>query len=110
MKIFTFGNDGWNEYVYEDFDSFFDNVVQTETFFMFSDCTEEEIEEFFDDVASETAGLDDEDYYRFFTYKRDFMNKKDIYVYNDLVLTTFDKLLENTQSYLNYLEEIKLKF
>lgn len=109
MNIFAFRNDGWEEYNYEDFDNFFDDIVQTETIFMFSNCTEDEIDDFLDKLESKSTGLDDVDYYRFDCTRSDSMTKDDIYLFYDLELQTLDEVIKQREGELKYFKNLKAK-
>lgn len=64
MKIETFVGNKWVEVEGYDFDDFMGQVVEGEVPFRFTDCTEDEIDNFANYCKEESAGLDDCDYYR----------------------------------------------
>ena len=109
MKIFTFdeNNNEWIEYNYEDFDGFFDDIVQNECAFRFTECTEKEIDIFLDYITKKSTCLDDCDYYRFSCDRRTIDTIEDVYIFNDLILYTLDEIIKLTQSHLNYYKELK---
>ena len=111
MKIFIFkDNKEWIEYAdYNDFDSFFDDVIQEDCAFKFADCTEEEIDNFLDYIQAKSTCLDDCDYYRFSCDRRTIDTIEDVYIFNDLILYTLDEIIKLTQSHLNYYKELKEK-
>lgn len=111
MNIFYFrNNEEWVNYTSPfDFDNIFNDIILEGCLFQFSDCTEDEIDEFLDNIDAESSGLDDVYYYRFCCDRSDSMTKNDIYIFNDLVLTTFDKLIESVKNRLKDLETLKEK-
>lgn len=62
MKVKVFENNEWREADGYDFDDFVSDVVYSELPFVFTDCTNEEIEEFVGYLNEESTGLDDGEY------------------------------------------------
>ena len=59
MKVKVFENNEWREVDGYDFDDFVSDVVYPELPFVFTDCTDEEIEKFVNYLNEESTGLDD---------------------------------------------------
>lgn len=111
MRIFTFdeNNNEWIEYNYEDFDGFFDDIVQNECAFKFAECTEDEIDGFLCKIEEKSTCLDDCDYYTFSCERRNSDTINDIYIFDNLVLYTLDEIIALRQRQLNYFKELKEK-
>jgi hypothetical protein len=110
MKIFVFANDKeWTEYNYEDFDGFFDDIVQRECAFKFGECTEWDINVFLENLEEKSTCLDDCDYYSFSCNRLPSDTIEDVYIFNDLRLYTLDELIALRQRQLNYYKELKSK-
>lgn len=62
MKIKVFEQNKWREVDGYDFDDFLSAVVYSELPFKFTDCTDEEIENFVNYLNEESTGLDDGEY------------------------------------------------
>jgi len=87
MRIEIFLNNKWEEVEGYDFDDFMDEVINAEIPFRFTDCTEDEIDNFADYCSNESAGLDDCDYYRI---DFDFDTPHEVYIYDDCVCRLFE--------------------
>ena len=111
MRIFTFdeNNNEWIEYNYEDFDGFFDDIVQNECTFRFTECTEDEIDSFLYELEKKSTCLDDCDFYTFSCERRDSDTINDTYIFDNLVLYTLDEIIALRQRQLNYFKELKKK-
>ena len=110
MKIFVLANNKeWIEYNYKDFDGFFDDIVQKECAFRFAESTENEIDDFLENLEENSTGLDDCDYYSFNCERRILDTIEDVYIFYDLVLYTLDEIIALRQKQLNYYKELKRK-
>lgn len=110
MKIFVFANDKeWTEYSYEDFDGFFDDIVQWECAFRFAESTESEIDNFLENLREKSTRLDDCDYYSFCCDRRSSDTIEDVYIFDNLVLYTLNEIIALRQKQLNYYKELKRK-
>ena len=107
MKIFVFKNDEeWIEYPCNNFDSFLNDIIKEECIFKFVDCTEKEIDTFFEDLEYKLMRLDNEDYY---CHRLNTNTIKDTYIFIDLVLYTLDEVIRLRQRQLNYYRELREK-
>ena len=110
MKIFIFANNKeWAEYIYEDFDGFFDDIVQEECVFRFAECTEEEIDDFLENLEEKSTCLDDCDYYSFSCNRLSSDTIENVYIFDNLKLYTLDEIIALRQKQLNYYKELKKK-
>ena len=62
MKVKVFEKNKWREVDGYDFDDFLSAVVYSEFPFKFTDCTDEEVEDFVDYLNEKSTALDDGDY------------------------------------------------
>lgn len=107
MKLMYFGKNFWIElHGYEDFETFYEEIVLEECAFKFIDGTAEEIERFFLKMGESCGGLDDCDYYRF-DCDCDFDEADTIFIFDDLSLFTLDDVIRGHEIIANSYRQIK---
>ena len=101
MKLMYFGQKIWIELDnFEDFDTFYEEIVLNECAFKFIDGTVEDIEKFFLKMADSCDGLDDCDYYRF-DCDCAFNGADTIFIFDDLSLFTLNGAIGRHESIAN---------
>ena len=107
MKMMYFGQKIWIELDnFEDFDTFYEEIVLNEYAFKFIDGTAEDIERFFLKMEESCGGLDDCDYYRF-DCDCNFDEADTIFIFDDLSLFTLDDVIRRHESIANSYRNIK---
>lgn len=107
MKLMYFGKRTWIELDnFEDFDTFYEEIVLEECAFKFIDGTAEEIEKFFLKMEESGGGLDDCDYYRF-DCDCVFNEADMIFIFDDLSLFTLDNVIRRHETIMNTYKNIK---
>lgn len=107
MKMMYFGKKIWIELDnFEDFDTFYDEIVLNECAFKFIDCTVEDIEKFFLKMEKSGSGLDDCDFYRF-DCDCAFDEVDTIFIFDDLSLFTLNGAIRRHESIIDFYRDIK---
>ena len=107
MKLMYFGKKIWIELDnFEDFDTFYEEIVLEECAFKFIDGTVEDIEKFFLKMEKLSTGLDDCDYYRF-DCDCAFDGADTIFIFDDLSLFTLNGAIGRHESIMNFYKQIK---
>ena len=106
MKIMKFVDKKWVEVKNaENFDTFLIEIVWKECPFIFTDCTEEEKDDYIDRIGEESTALDDCDYYRFNC--DDESSVDEIFIFDDLVLCTLDRVIRYYERVAENFRKIK---
>ena len=107
MKLMYFKNENWVELEnYDDFDTFYEEIILEERAFKFIDGTVEDIEKFFLEMEESGGILDDCDYYRF-DCGCVFNEVDTIFIFDDLNLFTLDDVIRRHESIANSYRQIK---
>lgn len=107
MKLMFFKDENWIELDnFEDFDTFYEEIVLEECAFKFIDGTAEDIEKFFLKMAESCGGLDDCDYYRF-DCDCTFNGADTIFTFDDLSLYTLNGAIRRHESIADHYRQIK---
>lgn len=107
MKLMYFGQKIWIELEnYEDFETFYEEIVLEECAFKFIDGTAEDIEKFFLKMKKLSTGLDDCDYYRF-DCDCAFDGADTIFIFDDLSLFTLNGAISRHESIMDFYKQIK---
>lgn len=107
MKLMFFNSKNWVELDnFEDFDTFYEEIVLNECAFKFIDGTAEDIERFFLKMEDSCGVLDDCDYYRF-NCDYDFDEVDTIFIFDDLGLSTLDDIIRRYETIANNYRQIK---
>lgn len=107
MKLMYFKDENWIELDnYEDFYTFYYEVVVNEYAFKFIDSTIEDIERFFLKMEESCGGLDDCDYYRF-DCDCGFDGEDTIFIFDELSLFTLDGVIRRHESIADSYRQIK---
>lgn len=107
MKLMYFGKNFWIElHGYEDFETFYEEIVLEECAFKFIDGTVEDIEKFFLKMEELGRRLDDCDYYRF-DCDCVFNEADTIFIFDDLSLYTLNNAIRRHETIANNYRQIK---
>lgn len=107
MKLMFFKDENWIELDnFEDFDTFYEEIVLHEYAFKFIDGTVEDIERFFLKMEESCGGLDDCEYYRF-DCDYAFNEADTIFIFDDLSLFTLNNVIRRHETIANNYRQIK---
>ena len=108
MKISVWERDKWIDLIENSFAVFLEDVVYSEKPFKFTDCTDEEIEEYVHYLYDESCCLDDGEYYRWYC-EADKPNV--VYIFEDMVCLDLNNALhcaeKLVEKYRKYLTDLK---